>query len=99
MRQVFEAAVDTLSEADQRVTQIAAVLPLLLRGVSVHRSGLLPLLKELVEILFQARATHYALRTAHCSLLTAHYSLLTTHCSLLTAHCSLLTATYYLLPT
>ena len=53
MRQVFEAAVDTLSEADQRVTQIEAMLPLLLRGVAVHHSGLLPLLKELVEILFQ----------------------------------------------
>jgi len=29
------------------------MLPLLQRGIAVHHSGLLPLLKELVEILFQ----------------------------------------------
>ena len=29
------------------------MLPLLKRGIGVHHSGLLPILKEVVEILFQ----------------------------------------------
>ena len=29
------------------------MLPMLKRGIGVHHSGLLPLLKEVVEILFQ----------------------------------------------
>lgn len=32
---------------------VEAMLPLLQRGIGVHHSGLLPILKELVEILFQ----------------------------------------------
>jgi ATP-dependent RNA helicase DOB1 len=53
IRAVFDAAVATLGEADQQVEQIERLLPLLLRGVAVHHSGLLPVLKEVVEILFQ----------------------------------------------
>ena len=33
-------------------TQIAMLLPMLKRGVGVHHSGLLPILKEVVELLF-----------------------------------------------
>jgi ATP-dependent RNA helicase DOB1 len=33
--------------------QIGALLPMLKRGVGVHHSGLLPILKEVIEILFQ----------------------------------------------
>ncbi len=50
---IFENAVQTLSEDDQTLPQVTQMLPLLQRGVAVHHSGLLPLLKELVEILFQ----------------------------------------------
>ena len=50
---VFWNAIDCLSEADRRLPQIAAVLPMLKRGVGVHHSGLLPILKEVIEILFQ----------------------------------------------
>jgi ATP-dependent RNA helicase DOB1 len=32
---------------------VAHLLPLLLRGIGIHHGGLLPLLKEVVEILFQ----------------------------------------------
>jgi ATP-dependent RNA helicase DOB1 len=53
IRAVFDAAVATLGETDQQVEQIEKLLPLLLRGVAVHHSGLLPVLKEVVEILFQ----------------------------------------------
>ena len=32
---------------------IGAMLPMLRRGIGVHHSGLLPILKEVIEILFQ----------------------------------------------
>jgi len=32
---------------------VAKMLPLLKKGIGVHHSGLLPLLKEMVELLFQ----------------------------------------------
>ena len=32
--------------------QVEHVLPLLLRGIGIHHSGLLPILKETIEILF-----------------------------------------------
>ena len=49
---VFRNAVATLSEDDQGLPQVEGMLPMLMRGVAVHHSGLLPTLKELVEILF-----------------------------------------------
>lgn len=33
--------------------QVNEVLPMLKRGVGVHHSGLLPLVKEVIELLFQ----------------------------------------------
>ncbi|KAK9840731.1 hypothetical protein WJX81_000998 [Elliptochloris bilobata] len=50
---VFWNAIDCLSEADRRLPQVGAILPMLKRGVGVHHSGLLPILKEVIEILFQ----------------------------------------------
>eukprot|EP00967_Tisochrysis_lutea_P158251 scaffold322974_cov36-Tisochrysis_lutea.AAC.2 len=50
---IYENAVQTLSDDDQKLPQVESMLPLLQRGIAVHHSGLLPLLKELVEILFQ----------------------------------------------
>ena len=55
MSHVFENAVATLSDDDRKLPQVLSLLPLLQRGVAVHHSGMLPLLRELVEILFQAR--------------------------------------------
>ncbi len=37
----------------QALLQVGALLPMLKRGVGVHHSGLLPILKEVIEILFQ----------------------------------------------
>lgn len=34
------------------VTQVEHVLPLLKRGIGIHHGGLLPILKETIEILF-----------------------------------------------
>ena len=76
VRTIFDAAVSTLSAEDQQLPQLAKMLPLLERGVAVHHSGLLTVLKEVVEILFQeglvkvrfASARHARPRLGHPSL-------------------------------
>lgn len=50
---VFDSAIEMLSEEDRNLPQIQNILPLLRRGIGVHHSGLLPILKETIEILFQ----------------------------------------------
>jgi len=50
---VFNSAIEMLSEEDRELPQIQHLLPLLRRGIGVHHSGLLPILKETIEILFQ----------------------------------------------
>ena len=50
--QVYSSAIDSLGEDDQKLPQVLALLPLLKRGIGVHHGGLLPILKEVVEILF-----------------------------------------------
>ncbi|KGG51851.1 hypothetical protein DI09_25p110 [Mitosporidium daphniae] len=50
---VFANATEALSEEDRSLPQIASLLPLLRRGIALHHSGLLPVLKEVIEILFQ----------------------------------------------
>ncbi|XP_052199082.1 DExH-box ATP-dependent RNA helicase DExH10 [Diospyros lotus] len=53
VEQVFQNAILCLSEEDRNLPAIELILPLLKRGVAVHHSGLLPIIKELVELLFQ----------------------------------------------
>ncbi|KAF3765507.1 hypothetical protein M406DRAFT_78310, partial [Cryphonectria parasitica EP155] len=53
VKTVFENAISTLSEEDRTLPQLTHILPLLERGIGVHHSGLLPILKETIEILFQ----------------------------------------------
>ncbi|KNC52605.1 uncharacterized protein AMSG_08468 [Thecamonas trahens ATCC 50062] len=50
---VYANAIDSLSEEDRALPQITTMLPLLRRGIGIHHSGLLPILKEIIEILFQ----------------------------------------------
>lgn len=50
---IFNNAMNSLSEEDRKLPQISHLLPLLRRGIGVHHSGLLPILKEVIEILFQ----------------------------------------------
>ncbi|CAP70516.1 uncharacterized protein PODANS_3_5840 [Podospora anserina S mat+] len=50
---VFENALQQLSDEDKNLAQITNILPLLRKGIGVHHSGLLPILKETIEILFQ----------------------------------------------
>ena len=44
---------ETLSEEDQQLSQIQNMLPLLKRGIGIHHGGLLPIVKEVIELLFQ----------------------------------------------
>lgn len=50
---VFSSAIEMLSDEDKELPQIQHLLPLLRRGIGIHHSGLLPILKETIEILFQ----------------------------------------------
>ena len=50
--QVYANAIESLSEDDRTLPQVEALLPLLKRGIGIHHGGLLPILKEIVEILF-----------------------------------------------
>src|SRR5690349_18847239 len=51
--QVFNNAISSLPESDRTLPQIKHLLPLLQRGIGIHHGGLLPILKEVIEILFQ----------------------------------------------
>uniref|UniRef100_A0A0K3CKK7 BY PROTMAP: gi/647394422/emb/CDR35651.1/ RHTO0S01e04082g1_1 [Rhodosporidium toruloides] n=1 Tax=Rhodotorula toruloides TaxID=5286 RepID=A0A0K3CKK7_RHOTO len=50
---VFTNAISGLSDDDRQLPQIEHILPLLKRGIGIHHGGLLPILKEVIEILFQ----------------------------------------------
>ena len=49
---IYEGAIGVLSDEDAQLAQVTALLPLLRAGVGVHHSGMLPVLRELIEILF-----------------------------------------------
>jgi ATP-dependent RNA helicase DOB1 len=53
VEEVFNNAIDALSDDDKRLPQVEHMLPLLKKGIGIHHSGLLPIIKEVIEILFQ----------------------------------------------
>lgn len=53
LTKIFDNAISLLPDADKELPQIKNILPLLRRGIGIHHSGLLPILKEIIEILFQ----------------------------------------------
>ena len=50
---IFFNCINKLSKEDQELPNIQNFLPLLKRGIGVHHGGMLPILKECVELLFQ----------------------------------------------
>ena len=50
---VYDNALESLSEEDRALPQVVSILPLIKRGIGIHHGGLLPILKEVLEILFQ----------------------------------------------
>ncbi|KAI0051602.1 antiviral helicase [Auriscalpium vulgare] len=53
VEKIFTNAITSLSPDDRALPQITNLLPLLKRGIGIHHGGLLPILKEVIEILFQ----------------------------------------------
>ena len=53
LTKIYDNAIQMLPEDDRELPQIKHILPLLKRGIGIHHSGLLPILKEIIEILFQ----------------------------------------------
>ncbi|KAH7649858.1 ATP-dependent RNA helicase ATP-dependent RNA helicase [Cryptosporidium bovis] len=49
---IFNSALATLAEEDRKIPQVVGMLPLLRRGIGIHHGGLLPVVKEIVELLF-----------------------------------------------
>ncbi len=52
-KQFINDCLTIINKTDRELPQIKYVTDLLLRGIGIHHSGLLPILKEIVEILFQ----------------------------------------------
>lgn len=50
--ELFNTAMMALSEEQRELTQVNQVLSLLQRGIGIHHEGLLPILKNTVEIFF-----------------------------------------------
>ena len=50
--EVFNNAMECLTEEDRSLPQVTQVLPILKKGIGIHHGGLLPILKETIEILF-----------------------------------------------
>ena len=53
VEEIFKNAIESLAEEDRELPQIQEILPILKKGIGVHHGGLLPIIKEVVEILFQ----------------------------------------------
>lgn len=53
IRKIYHNALSSLSEEDRNLPQIVNMLPILEKGIGIHHGGLLPIIKEIVEILFQ----------------------------------------------
>lgn len=49
---LFENATKVLSEEDRKLPAVINIIPLIRRGIGIHHGGLLPILKETIEILF-----------------------------------------------
>lgn len=53
IEEIFNNAISTLSEEDRALPMFENMLPMLKRGIGIHHGGLLPIIKEVTEILFQ----------------------------------------------
>ncbi|XXQ38758.1 Helicase ATP-binding domain-containing protein [Plasmodiophora brassicae] len=53
IQEIFQNAIESLSGEDQNLPQVVNIIPLLRRGIGIHHGGLLPIVKEVIEILFQ----------------------------------------------
>lgn len=54
IHQFYQTAIARLSVADRNVPQITRHREMLKRGIGIHHAGLLPIIKEITEVLFQS---------------------------------------------
>ncbi len=52
IRSFFDSSVARLNSSDRKLPQILRIKELLSRGIGVHHGGILPLVREIIEILF-----------------------------------------------
>ena len=52
IRQIYDNALLCMAEEDRELACVQKIYPMLKRGIGIHHGGLLPIIKELVEILF-----------------------------------------------
>jgi len=52
IKQFLKKSMQRLTEADKKIGSIEVLSKLLARGIGIHHAGMLPLCKEMVEILF-----------------------------------------------
>ena len=48
----FDKCINLLNESDKNLNQIRVVKAILTKGIGIHHAGLLPILKEIIEILY-----------------------------------------------
>lgn len=65
--QVYDNMLQVLSDEDRQLPALNHMLNILKRGVGVHHGGLLPILKELIEMLFQVCARGHTQASAGCT--------------------------------
>ena len=53
IEKIFISAIMSLSNEDQKIKQIQSILPILQKGIGIHHSGMLPIIREIVELIFQ----------------------------------------------
>ncbi|BFZ16879.1 hypothetical protein BsWGS_19918 [Bradybaena similaris] len=88
VEEVFVNAVDYLSDEDKKLPQVQHILPMLKKGIGIHHSGLLPLLKETIEILFSEGLIKvlYATETFDMGLIIPASTVLITSCRKFDGH-------------
>ena len=52
IRNFYDKCINTLSNEDKEIPQIQELREMLINGIGIHHSGLLPILKEIIEILY-----------------------------------------------
>ncbi len=53
IEEIYTNAIRTLSDEDQQLPQIKEIMQLIKKGIGIHHGGLLPIVKESIELIFQ----------------------------------------------
>ena len=54
IEEIYICAILTLSEEDQNIPQIKSMLNILKLGIGIHHGGMIPLIRECIELIFQS---------------------------------------------